>query len=108
MLPTLYYMLNIDELLRNVVPSDAPMSLRAIQDEIRVSVEEKYIQKLIKFLDSGTHLLCKNPIGKMFQIKYDDCVIFQRMTTDEILVAYAIDAGGCRPPATPCSHKGGL
>ena len=117
-------MLNIDELLRNVVPSDAPMSLRAIQDEIRASVEEKYIQKLdgykqinqicdllrgrhirwlrnsqltngailvdIKFLDSGTHLLCKNPIGKMFQIKYDDCVIFQRMTADEILVAYAM------------------
>ena len=50
----------------------------------------------IKFLDSGTHLLCKNPIGKMFQIKYDDCVIFQRMTADEILVAYAEGTYGLR------------
>ena len=51
----------------------------------------------IKFLDSGTHLLCKNPIGKMFQIKYDDCVIFQRMTADEILVAYAEGTYGSLP-----------
>ncbi len=51
----------------------------------------------IKFLDSGTHLLCKNPMGKMFQIKYDDCVIFQRMTADEILIAYAEGTYGSLP-----------
>ena len=55
----------------------------------------------IKFLDSGTHLLCKNPMGKMFQIKYDDCVIFQRMTADEILVAYAEGNLRSREPSVP-------
>lgn len=44
----------------------------------------------VKFLDSGTHLLCKNPTGKLFQIRYDDCVIFYRMTVNEILIAYAV------------------
>ncbi len=47
----------------------------------------------IKFLDSGTHILCKNPTGRMFQVKYDDCVIFQKMTPDEILIAYAVGVG---------------
>jgi hypothetical protein len=44
----------------------------------------------IKFLDNGTYILCKNIMGKMFQIKYDDCIIFQKMTTDEIMIAYAV------------------
>ena len=44
----------------------------------------------IKFLDNGTYILCKNIMGKMFQVKYDDCAIFQKMTMDEIMIAYAV------------------
>ena len=36
----------------------------------------------VKFLDTGTHILVK--CGKRFiQIKYDDCVIFQKLSDDE-------------------------
>lgn len=44
----------------------------------------------IKFRDNGTHILCKTIQNKIFQIKYDDCFIFQKLTTSEqlILMAY--------------------
>ena len=44
----------------------------------------------IKFRDNGTHVLCKTIQNKIFQIKYDDCLIFQKLTTGEqlILMAY--------------------
>jgi hypothetical protein len=40
----------------------------------------------IKFLDTGTHILCKNKMNKIIQIKYDNCIIFQKMTFDENLI----------------------
>jgi hypothetical protein len=43
----------------------------------------------IKFLDNGIHILCKNNIGKIIQIKFDDCIIFQKMSFDENLILTA-------------------
>jgi hypothetical protein len=43
----------------------------------------------IKFLDTGTHLLCKNNRGQMIQIKFDSCLIFQKLSPDEILILSA-------------------
>jgi len=44
----------------------------------------------IKFCDNGTHVLCRTMQKGVFQIKYDDCLIFQKLTTGEqlILMAY--------------------
>jgi len=44
----------------------------------------------IKFLDNGTHILCKNNMNRFLQIKFDDCLIFQKMSEEEqiILLAY--------------------
>jgi hypothetical protein len=44
----------------------------------------------IKFYDSGTHILCRTVQNRLFQIKYDDCTIFQKLSTGEqlILMAY--------------------
>ena len=44
----------------------------------------------IKFCDNGTHVLCRTIQNRVFQIKYDDCLIFQKLTTGEqlILMAY--------------------
>ena len=49
----------------------------------------------IKFLDNGTHVLVKNPINKFIQIKFDDVLIFQKMTMQEqlILMAYGYVTG---------------
>lgn len=44
----------------------------------------------IKFLDNGTHVMCKNSMNRFIQYKFDDCITFQKLTTDEqfILMAY--------------------
>ena len=43
----------------------------------------------VKFLDSGTHILCKNNMGKMIQLKMDDCILFQKLSTTELLILTA-------------------
>jgi hypothetical protein len=40
----------------------------------------------ITFLDNGTHVLCRNSANKFIQIKFDDCVIFQKFTINEQLI----------------------
>jgi len=45
----------------------------------------------IKFLDNGTHIVCKNSQNRFFQIKLDSCYIFQKMTTEEHLIIMAYD-----------------
>lgn len=44
----------------------------------------------IKFLDNGTHVLCKNNLNRFLQYKFDDCITFQKLSTEEqlILMAY--------------------
>lgn len=44
----------------------------------------------IRFLDNGTHILCMNAMRKFIQYKFDDCLTFQKLTTEEhlILMAY--------------------
>jgi len=39
----------------------------------------------IKFLDAGIHILCKNG-GRFIQFRYDDCVIFQKLSGDEQII----------------------
>lgn len=61
---------------------------------IRLLVEPKLtnggIVTDIKFLDNGTHVLCKNVLGRFIQYKFDDCMTFQKLSVDEqlILMAY--------------------
>jgi len=45
----------------------------------------------IKFHDNGTHVLCKTIQNRIFQIKYDGCLIFQKLTTGEQLVLMAYE-----------------
>ena len=39
----------------------------------------------VKFLDNGTQVLCKNK-NRFIQYKFDDCLTFQRLSSDELLV----------------------
>ena len=39
----------------------------------------------VKFTDNGTHILCKNK-NKFIQYKYDECITFQRLSEDELLL----------------------
>lgn len=44
----------------------------------------------IKFTDNGINIVCMTTNQRYFQFKYDDCLIFQKMTAEEqlILMAY--------------------
>ena len=44
----------------------------------------------IKFLDNGVHILCKTNQQRFIQVKFDECLFFQKLSMDEelILLAY--------------------
>ena len=39
----------------------------------------------VKFLDNGTHILCKNGF-RFIQYKFDECITFQKLTNDEVMI----------------------
>ena len=39
----------------------------------------------VKFLDNGTHLLCRNGM-KFIQYKFDECPTYQKLTDDELMI----------------------
>ena len=45
----------------------------------------------IKFLDTGTHILCKNSMNRFIQYKYDECITFQKLSPTELLILMAYD-----------------
>jgi len=44
----------------------------------------------IKFTDLGTNVLCRNYLNRFIEYKFDDCLTFQKLSSDEelILMAY--------------------
>ena len=44
----------------------------------------------VKFLDNGTHIVCTTAMGRVFQIKFNECTVFQKLSVGEqlILMAY--------------------
>jgi len=45
----------------------------------------------IKFLDNGTHVMCKNGMNRFVQYKYDDCITFQKLSSEEQLIMMAYE-----------------
>ena len=45
----------------------------------------------IKFLDNGTQVLCKSSGQRFIQFKFDECIIFQKMSLEEQLIMMAYD-----------------
>lgn len=45
----------------------------------------------IKFLDSGTYIQCNTYQNRVFQIKMDDCILFQKLNQDELLILSIYD-----------------
>jgi hypothetical protein len=40
----------------------------------------------IKIENSGVQLLCRNNMDRFFNIKFDDCLVFQKLTMEEQLI----------------------
>jgi hypothetical protein len=45
----------------------------------------------IKIENSGILLLCRNNANRFFYIKFDDCLVFQKMTMEEQLIVMSYD-----------------
>jgi len=45
----------------------------------------------IKILTNGIHIVCKNTYNQRFQIKLDECYIFQKLTDQEKILLLALD-----------------
>jgi len=45
----------------------------------------------IKICEGGIHLVCKNFRNRKFQIKIDECLIFQKLTDQENIILSALD-----------------
>ena len=45
----------------------------------------------IKILSNGIHVVCKNTYNHKFQVKIDECYIFQKLTDQEKILLMALD-----------------
>lgn len=45
----------------------------------------------VKMDPKGVQLLCKNNMNRFFNVRFDDCLIFQKLTVEEQLVLMAYD-----------------
>lgn len=45
----------------------------------------------IKITDNGVMVICKNFMHKHFQIKMDECLIFQKLSSQELILLSALD-----------------
>ena len=45
----------------------------------------------VKITDNGVQLLCKNTFNKVFQIKFDENLVFQKITNQEKVLLSVID-----------------
>ena len=46
----------------------------------------------IKILDeTGIHVTCKNSLNRFFQIRFDECIVFQKLTPNEKVLLSVMD-----------------
>jgi hypothetical protein len=45
----------------------------------------------IKFTDKGTNIICKNFMHRVYQIKMDECLVFQKLSNQELILLNALD-----------------
>ncbi len=91
----------IDELMTKLTP----YRYVDVLDEIHIGKPIRWIQKYAEdiyltnggiavkteFTDDGVNIFVKLFTGRVNQIRFDDCLIFQKMSFDEQLILYASD-----------------
>ena len=45
----------------------------------------------IKITDNGVYIVCKNYMNRYFQIKMDECLLFQKLSEQEKVILHALD-----------------
>lgn len=62
-----------------------------IKDPENVHLTQGAVVCEIKVLDTGISLVCKNFAKKHYQITFDECLIFQKLTDQEQILLSALD-----------------
>ena len=44
----------------------------------------------IKLLDTGTHMMIKNNMNRIFQVNMDQCIVFQKLSDQERIILLAL------------------
>ena len=57
-----------------------------ISDPSKIKLSNGGIICDIKFYGEGVQVVCKNTFSRFFQIKYDECIIFQKLTNQEQVI----------------------
>ncbi len=55
----------------------------------------------IKITDNGVIIVCKNFMHRHYQFKMDECLIFQKLTNQELIILSALDHLDCDKKETP-------
>tara|TARA_Y100000588_G_C14234716_1_gene916759 strand:+ start:820 stop:1248 length:429 start_codon:yes stop_codon:yes gene_type:complete len=45
----------------------------------------------IKITENGIYVVCKNNFNNIFQFKFDECLIFQKLSREEIVILKVLD-----------------
>ena len=45
----------------------------------------------IKITENGTYIVCKNRFNNIFQLKFDECLIFQKISHQEAVILKVLD-----------------
>ena len=45
----------------------------------------------IKICETGTHIICKNRFNKLFRLIMDECIIFQKLNREEMILLSVIN-----------------
>lgn len=62
-----------------------------IKDPTKLKMTKGGIICDIKVTDNGIQIVCKNFIHRHFQFKMDECLIFQRLSSQELVLLSALD-----------------
>ena len=58
-------------------------------DDIRLTNGGIFID--MKVMDSGINIVCKNGYNKIFQINLNNCIVFQKLSDQEIIILNAFE-----------------
>jgi hypothetical protein len=62
-----------------------------LNDALKIILSNGGVIIDIKILQNGIHVVCKNFNNQRFQIKIDECYIFQKLTDQEKIILFALD-----------------
>ena len=62
-----------------------------IRDPSKIKLTNGGIVCDVKFTNTGVNVVCKNARNRIFQIKIDECIVFQRLTDQEQVILDVIN-----------------